>query len=428
MGGTSCDVGVIRRRPFTDATDEFEWGIPSPSRRRPDDDRRGRQLDRAARPGRAAEVGPESAGADPGPAAYGHGGTRGDGHRCQPRPGSADPDYFLGGELTLDPTSPGARSSRSRRGSAAGSRRRRSRSSRSRPRTWRTRSACLPPTAASTTAASSSRPLAARAAPRVGARPRIGLAGVIIPPSPGLASAFGALAADLRADRRLTRLFRSDRSTDAELRQGLEQVAAEALDELRRRGRGALPSPLSVSCRYLGQNSEQDVAVAARGRRSRARAARARFHEAHRATYGYRIERHRRRVRRPERDRHRGPGRTLPQSAAPQGTLGPSRRRPPGLLQGATAGSRRRSSAARSCRRGAALEGPAVIEEVDSTTLVLRGQVARVQAAGHLLLDALEAARARAHRDGGGNAWLTPSGSRSCTPSSSTSARRWRSR
>ena len=53
--------------------------------------------------GGALHVGPESAGADPGPVCYGRGGTRTDRHRRQSgaRAGSA-PDRFLGGEMRLD--------------------------------------------------------------------------------------------------------------------------------------------------------------------------------------------------------------------------------------------------------------------------------------------------------------------------------------
>ena len=57
---------------------------------------------------------------------------------------------------------------------------------------------------------------------------RIGLARVLVPPSPGLASAFGAQAADLRVDRRLTRVLRSDRATD--------DGATGAVSRSRRRG------------------------------------------------------------------------------------------------------------------------------------------------------------------------------------------------
>jgi N-methylhydantoinase A len=336
------------------------------------------------------EVGPQSAGAHPGPAAYGHGGTQATVTDANLVLGRLNPGYFLGGELMLD-------LDLARRAVE--------------PFALRLGSG-LEETAqsivevATENMANAIRLLAAdrgldyrrfRLAAFGGAGPlhasalaqRIGLAGVLVPPSPGLASAFGALAADLRADRRLTRLFRSDLSTDAELRQGLEQVAVEALDELRREGAGAPTLSLSVSCRYHGQNSEQDVAVTLEAA-DLVHETVARFHEAHERTYGYRIERAVVEFvdlnaiaieRRPQ----------LPPSAAPQGALGqPADVRPVYFKEHGwveTPVWRRPELPA-----GAALEGPAVIEEVDSTTLVLRGQVARVQAAGHLLLDALEAA------------------------------------
>ena len=74
MGGTSCDVGVvvggaIRRRPVRVRVGSADRR----SGRRPRDDRGRGELDRRLRPGRAPGRRPESAGADPGPAAYGKG-------------------------------------------------------------------------------------------------------------------------------------------------------------------------------------------------------------------------------------------------------------------------------------------------------------------------------------------------------------------
>jgi N-methylhydantoinase A/oxoprolinase/acetone carboxylase beta subunit len=48
------------------------------------------------------EVGPESAGADPGPACYGRGGTRATVTDANVALGYLNPDYFLGGEMALD--------------------------------------------------------------------------------------------------------------------------------------------------------------------------------------------------------------------------------------------------------------------------------------------------------------------------------------
>ena len=96
-----------------------------------------------------------------------------------------------------------------------------------------------------------------------------GLSGVVVPPHPGLASAFGAIAADLRVDRRLTRRCARTRGHGAAL---ARRPAAR-----RRRGAGGAAArgpagradrrAASVSCRYLGQNFEQ------RRRRAAGRAA-----------------------------------------------------------------------------------------------------------------------------------------------------------
>ena len=51
---------------------------------------------------RLLKVGPDSAGADPGPACYGRGGERADRHRCRSRPRLPRPGFFLGGAMSLD--------------------------------------------------------------------------------------------------------------------------------------------------------------------------------------------------------------------------------------------------------------------------------------------------------------------------------------
>ena len=48
-------------------------------------------------------MGPESAGADPGPACYGRGGTEPTSTDAAVVLGLIDPAYFLGGEVALDP-------------------------------------------------------------------------------------------------------------------------------------------------------------------------------------------------------------------------------------------------------------------------------------------------------------------------------------
>ena len=87
MGGTSFDTGLVRAgEPALTTFSELEWGIPIAV---PMVDVRSvgagggsvAWVDAAG----IMRVGPESAGADPGPACYGRGGERADRHRRQPR-------------------------------------------------------------------------------------------------------------------------------------------------------------------------------------------------------------------------------------------------------------------------------------------------------------------------------------------------------
>ena len=91
------------------------------------------------------QVGPRSAGADPGPMCYGKGGTEPTTTDANLVLGRLNPVYFLGGQIALDPEAPRNRAWRDRASRSARSQVRRSRSRRtlsSRPltRTWPTRS------------------------------------------------------------------------------------------------------------------------------------------------------------------------------------------------------------------------------------------------------------------------------------------------
>jgi N-methylhydantoinase A len=213
---------------------------------------------------------------------------------------------------------------------------------------------------------------------------RVGLAGVIVPPTPGLTSAFGTLAADLRVDRRITRVSRSDRTVDEDLRSGLEQVAREALDELKLEGELSNPVlVLTVSCRYLGQNYEQEIEVTLETD-DLVRSVVERFHEAHERAYGYHIE-----------DaivefvylsavaiEHRAPPAALDLAGLGDATPASSRAVYLKDLGWVECPIYRRDDLG----RDVALSGPLIIEEVDSTTLVLDGQMVRTHPSGSLLI------------------------------------------
>ena len=212
MGGTSADVGVVVEGAIrTAASSSSEWSLPIavPVVDLTTIGAGGGSVGRL-RSG-AARGWPEGAGANPGPAAC-RNGYRCHGHRRRTScSGRLNPDYFLGARFRSTWSSHVvpwrdrcAARVRGRRGSPRDRRRRvrehgkRSAASVRRPRPR------LPPLRHEWRSA-------AQASPRRRAqRARSALERVLVPPSPGVASAFGAQAADLRVDRRLTRVLRSD--------------------------------------------------------------------------------------------------------------------------------------------------------------------------------------------------------------------------
>ncbi len=388
MGGTSADVGVVLGGVVRSATSfEFEFGLPIavPVVDLTTVGAGGSSLVGFDRGG-LLQVGPASAGADPGPAAYGRGGEAATVTDANLVLGRLHGASFLGGRMPLDENL--ARAALQPVAERLG--------------------ASLEDTARAVIRMAvvnmanavrlvvADRGLDARRLDLVafgGAGPlhaallaqSAGLAGVVVPPHPGLASAFGAMAADMRVDRRLTIALRSDRGHGPQLAAGLARVAAEALDELRREGRPADPSVAgSVSCRYRGQNFERDVVVPLDAGDGVDAVAVERFHLAHETAYGYRLPEavvefvHVGAVASDRRDVPPDP----PPPAGPAGV--PYATRPVCLdAWGDTPIYRREVLAA-----GQRIDGPAVIEEVDSTTLVLDGWVAEVHPSGCLVLHA----------------------------------------
>jgi N-methylhydantoinase A len=104
MGGTSFEACLLPgSQPAFTNNEEFEWGIPIAVTMV---DARsigagGGSIGHTDALG-LLRVGPESAGADPGPACYGHGGRKPTVTDADLVLGLLDPDYFLGGEIALD--------------------------------------------------------------------------------------------------------------------------------------------------------------------------------------------------------------------------------------------------------------------------------------------------------------------------------------
>jgi N-methylhydantoinase A len=220
----------------------------------------------------------------------------------------------------------------------------------------------------------------------------MGFRSAVIPPYPGLFSASGLLAADLRMDESQTVLRLLGPEAIDDLLRWFRETARNLSEQLRS---GPVASRRirilgSLDCRYAGQGFELNVPLAGIDRPSLDRAV-AQFHRLHRQTYG-----------------HSGEDKlvevvTLRLSAfgalpRPKvSTARTGRAQPP--AREANIGTRRIGIAHGGrgaipifrrdlLRSGNRIEGPAVIEQMDSTTLLLAGQQAKVDAAGNLWLQA----------------------------------------
>jgi N-methylhydantoinase A len=114
----------------------------------------------------------------------------------------------------------------------------------------------------------------------------LGLGTVLVPPSPGNVSAFGLLAVDLKDDHVVTRVRRHDEVDAGEVDRTFARLCADAVAALR--AEGIAPGDMSVvravDCRYLGEAHEIGVPAEEPFDVGAAVAA---FHDAHERIYGY---------------------------------------------------------------------------------------------------------------------------------------------
>ncbi len=389
MGGTSTDVALCPGRVLyrTDLTID---GLPI---RTPSVDLHTvgagggslAQIDA----GGALRVGPESAGADPGPACYGRG-DRPTVTDAQLVLGRLRPDAFLDGRMPLDlaaarraiATLGGRREDDVRAIAAdivrvANANMERAIRVISVERGYDPRDFAL-------LAFGGAGPLHACDLAEALRIPR-----VIVPPHPGVLSAFGMVVADLTRDyvAAVLRRLDGDGAVAGEVERRLNELERKARDEFAADGHALAGAVVqrSLDMRYAGQSYEVDVPIA----EFDAAAWAERFHAAHAARYG-----------------HGHPGRaveivnarlrlSLPGGRVDGATLvpgaGTSASSSPPVAERAevwfdrplpSAIVRRETLAA-----GAALAGPAVVVQMDTTTVVNPGWRARVDAAGNLLLE-----------------------------------------
>jgi N-methylhydantoinase A len=385
MGGTSCDIGVIYEGRHQDASEfDLEWGIPIalPCVKVKTIGAGGGSIVWVDRGG-FLHAGPQSAGAAPGPVAYGAGGTDVTLTDANLALGRLDPDYFLGGRMRLQ------------RGRAEAA-----------VEALAARLAMAPVECAAAAveianenmaneirllavemgydvrefalvAFGGAGPLHASAVARLLGMPR-----VLVPPHPGLCSAFGALIAEWRVDKVRTSLMRSGSIDPERVNAILEEMTAVALDDLRAQGFSGRPViTRGVDMRYAGQNYEREVPIPEGEITAQAvDALLDQFAQLHDAHYGFRL-----------------PGEAVelinfrvraigyPDPLEPRWETGAGVAAPVAVrrifFRGAgwveTPVFRRRDLAV-----GQEIPGPALLEEEDSTTLVPPGDRARVLAGG----------------------------------------------
>jgi N-methylhydantoinase A len=294
VGGTSADVGIIVDGQLHHTTEfEIEWGIPAAI---PIIDLKtigaGGGSIAWVNAGGFLQVGPQSAGADPGPVCYGQGGAEPTLTDANLLLGRLDPDYFLGGKMKLQTEL--ARRRLAQMAAQLGM------------ETLELAHAIVDianenmanairmvsierghdPRRFALIAFGGAGPLHGAAIAR-----KLDIPTVVIPPFPGAFSALGLLMADLRVDKIWTQAFRSDLVSISAVESQFRQIAEAALAELRRQGYQGEPQlRYTINMRYLGQNYETEIELPGLvSNQAQLEQAYEAFHRMHEATYGYRI-------------------------------------------------------------------------------------------------------------------------------------------
>lgn len=294
MGGTSCDVGVVRGGKLSYITNyELEWGLPVSA---PFVDLTAigagggsiAWIDK----GGFLRVGPQSAGASPGPLCYGNGGTEVTVTDANLALGRLNADYFLGGRMQLDPgkSEDGLAMLGSQLGvsTVEAARAVIDMANENMANAIRLVSIerGLDPRDFSLVAFGGAGPLHAG-----GIIEKMGMDRVVIPLHPGLCSAFGAAISDFQVDKVWSTNYRSNSLDAGAVIDQFRSLEASARRELREEGFTAAPDlHRSISMRYAGQNYEHDVRLHGNAVNARSlQSAFAEFDRLHEKLYGYSI-------------------------------------------------------------------------------------------------------------------------------------------
>jgi len=390
MGGTSCDIGIVRDgQQFYANEFMVEWGIPITLPRVLVETigAGGGSIARLDKGG-LLHVGPESAGAVPGPAAYGRGGAHPTVTDANLLLGRLNPTYFLGGKMMLhadrarDVLEPLAAALGADTLAAAHAVIETADENMANAVRLISVDHGLDPREFALMAFGGAGPGHARAVAE-----KLGVPRVLIPLHPGLCSAFGALIADWRVDKVWTAFMRSDTLDADRIAAGFRRLETAARDDIVDDGfTGDIVIHRSIDMRYAGQNYEReiplpdapidaDVVTQALDRFGR-------FHEAY---YGFSIEGE---LIEFVNFRVTAIGRSgVPQiGGAPAHGVRPDPTGERPVYFGSTGVAPcpiyRREHLAADTR----MAGPAVIEEVDSTTVVHPGDILSVTPSGVMMI------------------------------------------
>lgn len=342
------------------------------------------------------KVGPESAGADPGPACYGRGGERPTVSDANLVLGRLSPRGLLGGAMALD-------ASAARRAIAPVA-------ARLGFTVEQTAHGILGIVAANMVRAIRAVSVERGHDPRRfsllamgGAGPlhaidvarALGMKEIVVPPAPGILCAQGLVVSDLKEDFVASGRYPVAAEARGPVAAAVEGLAAEARGWAGESAGDAIGHSIELSfdMRYVGQNFELRVALGESGDALHvpaipdAKALRRLFFAAHERSYGFhnpddaveivniRLTAHGR-LRQPE---------VAEQEAVPASAPDPVETRP--VWFAADAAVAAPVFDRRALRPGHRLEGPAVIDQLDATTIVFPGDRARVDGYGNLLLE-----------------------------------------
>ena len=295
MGGTSCDVClIVDGEPLYSSDYEIEFGLPVsvPIVSTRTIGAGGGSIGWVD-PGGFLQVGPQSAGAAPGPACYGNGGEDATITDANLVLGRLDPGFFLGGRIELDPelsqTAVAALAARLELSdlNAASAMIRITNENMANAIRMVTVEEGIDPRGLALVALGGAGPThAAEIADSLSMRR------VLVPPSPGLGSAFGALAATVRVDAVRSVYLTDAGATATELDALFAGLEHQARADFASQGTDTDPTVRrSIAMRYQGQNYEQEVVVDT-GRIDDARLAAiyAGYGRLYEEFYGYRLD------------------------------------------------------------------------------------------------------------------------------------------